>query len=113
VEEQLGREGEHVKIGRADQRAIGDALLAPERGVKRDRIAGKGEEIFEREVDLIDVARGDVVLDACEGAGIVLARPGQPQVGERRASASAVGVQPGARLFIIQAARRAEEPDPK
>ena len=50
-----------------DQRAIGHALLAPERRIERDRIALEGEVIFQREIDLIDVAGGDVVLDLGEG----------------------------------------------
>ena len=82
AEEQLGRQRQHVELGRVDQRAIGHALLAPERGIERDRIALEGEAIFQGEIDLIDVAGGDVVLHRGEGAIIVLARPGQSEVGD-------------------------------
>ena len=112
-EEQLGREREHVELARVDQRAIGDPLLAPERGVERDRIALEGEVVFQREVDLIDVAGGDVVLDRGEGAAILLARPGQLEVGDLRALGGAVRVEPGARARIVERAGLREQPDPE
>ena len=96
-----------------DQRAIGDPLLAPQRGIERDRIALEGKVIFQREVDLIDVAGGDVVLDLIEGAAILLARPGQPEVGDFRAPGGAVRVEPGTRARIVERAGLPEQPDPE
>ena len=93
AEEQLGRQRQHIELGRVDQRAIGHALLAPERGIERDRIALEGEAIFHGEIDLIDVAGGDVVLDLGEGAIIALARPGQREVGDLGALGGAVRSQ--------------------
>ena len=90
---------------RVDQRAIGHALLAPERGIERDRIALEGEAIFHREVDLIDVAGGDVILDRSEGAVILLARPGQLEAGDLGALGGAVRIEPSARGLD----RRADE----
>jgi hypothetical protein len=80
-----------------DEPAIGYPLLAPECGVERDRIALEGKVVFQREVDLIDVAGGDVVLDRIEGAAIVLARPGQLEVGDFRPPGGAMRVEPGTR----------------
>ena len=113
AEEQLGREREHLKIAGADQRAILHALLAAERRIQRDRIARKGEAIFEREVDLIDVAGGDVVLHLGEGVGVLIARPGKLQIRDGRALEGAVGVEPAPRLGIGEADGLAEEADPE
>ena len=91
------------KIAGADQRAILHALLAPERRIERDRIAREGEAIFQREVDLIDVARGDVVLHL--GEGVVVAprasrKAARPEMVER--SSRAVGLEPGPGLGIVE-----------
>ena len=112
-EEQLGRKREHVELARMDQRAIGDPLLAPQRGIERDRIALESEVIFQCEVDLIDVTGGDVVLDLIEGAAILLARPGQLEVGDFRAPGGAVRVEPGTRARIVERAGLPEQPDPE
>jgi hypothetical protein len=85
---------------------VGHALLAPERRIERDRIAFEGEVIFEREVDLIDVAGGDVVLDRVEGLGILLARPGEMQVRDLATLGSAVRFKPGAGAGIVERPRR-------
>ena len=113
AEEQLGREREDVEIAGADQRAILHALLAAERRIERDRIAGEGEAIFEREVDLIDVAGGDVVLHLGEGVRVLIARPGKLQIRDGRALQRAIGVEPAPRLGIGEADGLAEEPDPE
>ena len=96
-----------------DQRAVGHALLAPERGIERDRIALEGEAVFHGEVDLIDVAGGDVVRDLGEGAVIALARPGELEVGDLGALGGAVRLKPGARAFIVERTRIVEQADPQ
>ena len=96
AEEQLGRERKDVELARMDQRAVGHALLAPERRVKRDRIAGEGEVVLQGEIDLIDVAGGDIVLHRGEGSVIVLPGPRELEVGDRGRSGGAMGVEPGA-----------------
>ncbi len=113
AEEELRRHGEDGEIFRADQRAMRHALLAPQRGVERDRIALEGEAVFQREVDLIDVARGDIVLHSVEGVAVALARPGEPQVGDLRPLGGAVRLEPGTRARVVERQRRAEQPDPK
>ena len=75
-EKQLGREREHGDIRRFDQCAIGNQLPAPQGRIERDRVALEVEQIFLREVDLVDVARRDVVLNGSEGAAVFLAAPG-------------------------------------
>ncbi len=96
-----------------DQRTIGYALLAPERRIERHRIALESEVIFQREIDLIDVTGGDVVLDLIEGASILLARPGEPEVGDLGASRGAMRLEPGARAGIVERTRLLEQPDPE
>ena len=113
AEEEFGRERKHVERASVDEGAVGHALLAPERRIKRDRIAGKVEAIFQREIDLIDVARGDVVLHPGEGIVIVLARPGQLEAGDRGLSLGAPRLEPGAGAGIVERPRRAEEPEPE
>ena len=69
--------------------------------------------IFEREIDLIDVARGDVVLHGGEGAVIVLARPGELEAGDLGAPGRAMVLEPGAGAGIVERTGRAEQPDPQ
>ena len=104
AEEQLGRQREHVELAGADERAIRHALLAPERRIERDRIAVEGEAIFQREIDLIDVARGDVVLHLGEGVDHSRSRvqeSSRSEIFER--SAAPLRLKPGARAGIVEA----------
>src|SRR3990170_3656105 len=113
AEEQLGRQRQHIELARMDERAVGHALLAPQRGIERDRVALEGEVIFQREVDLIDVASGDVVLNGAEGAVILLARPGELEVGDLGAFARTVFIEPRTGAGIVERTGRPEEPDPE
>src|SRR4029079_3493982 len=63
AEEQLGGKRQNIYIAGMGERAGSHALSHAERGVKRYRIAFEGEQIFQREVDLIDLTGSDVVLD--------------------------------------------------
>src|SRR4029079_3485619 len=96
-----------------DERAVSHALLAPERSVKRYRIAFEGEQIFQREVDLIDVTGSDVVLDLVECVAVLLARPRQPKVGNLGAIGGAMRVEPAAGVRVIERLGRAKQPDPE
>src|SRR3990172_5884644 len=113
AEEQFGRQRQHGEAGRRDERAVGDALLAPERGIERDRVALEGEVIFQREVDLIDVAGGDIVLNGAEGTVIVFARPGELEAGDLGPFGPAVFIEPGTGARIVERTGRPEEPDPE
>src|SRR6476619_7045367 len=96
-----------------DERAVSHALLAPERSVKRYRIAFEGEQIFQREVDLIDVTGSDVVLDLVECVAVLLARPRQPEVGNLGAIGGAMRLEPAAGARVIERLGRAKQPDPE
>src|SRR5262249_1581311 len=96
-----------------NERTVRHALLAPERSVKREGIVLEGEQIFQCEIDLIHVAGGDVILDPVERLPILIARPGQPQVGNLSALGGAMRVKPGARGCIVERLRRAKQPNPE
>src|SRR6188508_747782 len=96
-----------------DKRAVSHALLAPERSVKSYRIAFEGEQIFQREVDLIDVTGSDVVLDLVECTTVLLARPRQPEVGNLGALGGAMRLEPAAGGGVIKRLGRAIQPDPE
>ena len=114
AEEQLRRQRQNVEITGTDQRAVRNALHAPKRGVERDRIALEGEAIFQREVDLIDVAGGDVVLRPAR-------RPACTDRASRRACRSEMVERSNAPLAssqarvvgIVEAEGLAEEADPE
>src|SRR6188472_805427 len=95
-----------------NERAVSHALLAPERSVKRYRIAFEGEQIFQREVDLIDVTGSDVVLDLVECTTVLLARPRQPEVGNLGALGG-MRLEPAAGGGVIKRLGRAIQPDPE
>src|SRR5262249_20344784 len=73
----------------------------------------ESEVIFQRQIDLIDIAGGNVIVHPGKGAVVLIARPGKREIGDRGLWLRAMGGEPGACLLIIERPAGAKQPKPQ
>ena len=91
--EKFGGRRQNGDVASIDQAAICDALLQAQIAVQRERRALEIELGFERQVELIDVARANVLNHLVESLKIGAGVPGVPKLDEKRI-ADGFGIEP-------------------